>query len=83
MNPKTTRENRLKVIQIFYRNAVKKELLLLMKTWSQKMDVTLPTWQIRRMRTMWGSCNSQANRILINTELAKKTNGMFRIHCGT
>lgn len=72
VNPRTTRENRIKVIQSFYREAVRDALPKLIKKWSEKIGLEIPSWNVRRMRTMWGSCNSQKRRILINSELAKK-----------
>ena len=72
INPNTTRDNRQKVVQKFYRDAVNKELPALMQKWSKRLGLTLPTWHVRRMRTIWGSCNREAERILINSELAKK-----------
>lgn len=72
VKPGTTRENRQKVVQKFYRNAVRDALPALMQEWSEKMALTLPSWQVRRMRTIWGSCNREKQRVLINSELAKK-----------
>lgn len=40
------------------------------------MDVTVADWQIRKMKTKWGSCNIEKRLITINLELAKKY-----LHC--
>nr|WP_275663979.1 SprT family zinc-dependent metalloprotease [Ignatzschineria cameli] len=72
ISPNTSRDNRFKVLQDFYREAVKRECGRLIDKWVEKMGVPMPTWQVRKMRTMWGSCNIEARRILLNLELAKK-----------
>jgi predicted metal-dependent hydrolase len=36
------------------------------------IGVPVPTWGIKKMKTKWGTCNSQAQRIWINLELIKK-----------
>ena len=41
-------------------------------TMSARIGVTLANWRIRRMKTRWGTCNREAGRIWLNSELAKK-----------
>lgn len=36
------------------------------------IGVPVPTWGINKMKTKWGACNSQAQRIWINLELITK-----------
>jgi hypothetical protein len=40
--------------------------------WEPKMSVAVTRWTIRRMKTKWGSCNSESGHIWFNVELAKK-----------
>ena len=40
--------------------------------WQEKMGVYASELRIRKMRTRWGSCNTQKKRIWLNLELAKK-----------
>ena len=40
------------------------------------MEVTVEDWQVKQMKTKWGSCNIEAKRIWLNLELAKKP-----VHC--
>ena len=35
--------------------------------------MTVRAWGIKKMKTRWGTCNTDAGRILINWELAKKS----------
>ncbi|MBJ6923154.1 M48 metallopeptidase family protein, partial [Vibrio cholerae] len=37
-----------------------------------KIGVKAADWGIKKMKTKWGSCNTQAKRIWLNLELAKK-----------
>lgn len=39
--------------------------------WQQKMAVKVTFWNIRRMKTKWGSCNVTRARVWLNTNLAK------------
>lgn len=36
------------------------------------MGVTVSAWGIKRMKTKWGTCNIETQRIWLNLELAKK-----------
>ena len=40
--------------------------------WERKTGVTVNEIRIKRMKTLWGSCNIEAKRIWLNLELAKK-----------
>jgi len=43
----------------------------LVDRWETKLDVTVPKWTIRRMKTKWGSCNRETHHLWFNVELAK------------
>ena len=42
------------------------------KKWSTKLELYNFEWSIRKMKTKWGSCNTESRRLLFNLELAKK-----------
>lgn len=44
----------------------------IVEKWAEVIGVPVPTWGIKKMKTKWGTCNSQARRIWINLELIKK-----------
>jgi hypothetical protein len=44
-----------------------------MEKWQLILGVEVLEWRIKRMRTRWGSCNIQAQRVWLNLELAKKS----------
>lgn len=68
----TTVENRLKLLNQFYRSEMQNELSKLLAYWQSKLGVEANDIGIKKMKTKWGSCNIQAGRIWINLELAKK-----------
>ena len=69
-------DQREKVMTEWYREKLKKNIVPLIKKWKEKIDVDLNDWQIKKMRTKWGTCNIEARRIWFNLELAKKP-----LHC--
>ena len=70
--PDTSGEERRAVLERWYREQVKARVPALLDTWQETLDVTVTGWGVRTMKTKWGSCNVDARRILLNTELAKK-----------
>ena len=43
-----------------------------LKCGEAKVGVTVRELRIKRMKTLWGSCNAEAGRVWLNLELAKK-----------
>lgn len=68
----TSIRNRKFAVQEWYRNELKKVLLKMLPKWESKIGVKTNATNIKRMRTKWGSCNTQTKSILLNLELAKK-----------
>ncbi len=56
----------------WYRVQLRQAVPPVLEKWEQKLDVTVPKWSIRRMKTKWGSCNRETGHIWFNVELAKK-----------
>lgn len=63
---------KLKVLENFYRQQLKKAIPPLIAKWEKKMGVKVAGFTIRKMKTKWGSCSPNARTIRINIELAKK-----------
>ncbi|WP_394173485.1 M48 family metallopeptidase [Thalassotalea litorea] len=68
----TSTENKLKLLNRFYREEMQTSLEKLLPKWQKKLGVESNALNIKKMKTKWGSCNIQAKRIWINLELAKK-----------
>ncbi|WP_270804319.1 M48 family metallopeptidase, partial [Aeromonas sp. QDB02] len=64
--------NRYLVLNSYYRDALKARIAELLPVWEDKIGVKAADWGIKKMKTKWGSCNTQAKRIWLNLELAKK-----------
>lgn len=56
----------------WYRDQLHRVIPELVAKWEAALDVTVPKWTIRRMKTKWGSCNRETRHIWFNVELAKK-----------
>lgn len=72
VNPAVTIEQKMLVLTTYYRNVLKKRISDLLPVWENKIGVTISAWGVKKMKTKWGSCNTQAKRIWLNLELAKK-----------
>jgi predicted metal-dependent hydrolase len=71
----TDRGEREKVLNDWYRQHVKEQIPVLVRKWEPVMGVSVADWGVKRMKTRWGSCNIQARRIWLNSELAKSLPG--------
>lgn len=67
-----TLEQKGKTLDEFYKQEIKAQVSVLLPLWESTMGVQSKEWRIRKMKTRWGSCNTQAKRIWLNLELAKK-----------
>jgi predicted metal-dependent hydrolase len=56
----------------WYRRELKNQIPDLMAFYQEKMGVRANSWQIKNMRTKWGTCNITDRRIWLNLQLAKK-----------
>jgi hypothetical protein len=66
-------EDRAKVLRRWYREELKELVPPLVEKWQGILGVTATGgWGIKRMKTKWGTCNTDARRIWLNLELAKK-----------
>ncbi|MBY6212362.1 M48 family metallopeptidase [Microbulbifer agarilyticus] len=72
VNPGTSQEGRLQVLDTWYRAELKSAIGELIPYWLDKIGLGECEWRIKRMKTMWGSCNATARRIWLNLELAQK-----------
>jgi predicted metal-dependent hydrolase len=73
VRPGTTREARAAVLDRWYRARLRGHAAKLIAKWQAIMGVHATAWGIRKMRTRWGTCQTESRRILINLELAKKS----------
>lgn len=68
----TSRNAREELQQRWYRDHLREELNRRLPVLAEAIGVPVPTYQIRKMRTRWGTCNKSEINIQINTVLAMK-----------
>lgn len=68
----TSTTKRGKILQGWYRQQLRALIPQYIEKLEKKMNVKVAEIGIRIMKTKWGTCNPKANRIWLNTELAKK-----------
>jgi predicted metal-dependent hydrolase len=64
-----------RALQAWYRERLKERIPPLLAKWQPILGVKAAEWGIKRMKTHWGTCNTEARRIWLNLELAKKAPG--------
>ena len=72
VRPGSDRAKRQAVMQRWYRQHLRAQLPPLLEKWEPKLGVSVNEVRIKRMKTLWGSCNIKAKRIWLNLELVKK-----------
>ena len=72
VRPGTDRDMREAVLYRWYRRELRDQLPALLAKWEPRVGVTVADVRIRKMKTLWGSCNIEAGRIWLNLELIKK-----------
>ncbi|NLM37122.1 MAG: M48 family metallopeptidase [Firmicutes bacterium] len=73
VRPGSTREERQKVLHAWYRRQLKAAIPVYLDKWEKEIGVSVREWNVRQMKTKWGSCNIQARRLWFSLELAKKS----------
>lgn len=72
VRPNSSKVKKQEVLTEWYRIQLKEQIQPIIEKWEKKLDLIVNDWQIKQMKTKWGSCNIEKKKILINLELAKK-----------
>jgi predicted metal-dependent hydrolase len=56
-------EQRERVLQRWYRRKLKELIPPLLEKWQRALNVHVNEWAVKKMKTKWGACNSEAGRI--------------------
>ena len=72
VRPGADRDGRRAVVENWYRQQVQAAVPPLLERWEPRLGVKLERYQVRRMRTRWGSCTPAKRTIRLNTELATR-----------
>lgn len=70
--PDTTEKKKNELFTEWYRTNLKEKAEPLILKWIEKTGITINDWNIKKMKTKWGTCNIEEKRIWLNLELAKK-----------
>ena len=73
---KATEARRAEVLKEWYRTEFKAILPSLVTKWEAILGVKANKWDVKQMKTLWGSCNHRTRNIIFNLELIKKP-----LHC--
>jgi predicted metal-dependent hydrolase len=65
-------EQRQSILNEWYRKQLKNQMPALIAKWEKIVGVNISDWGIKQMKTKWGTCNIEKQRIWVNLELAKK-----------
>lgn len=68
----STTEKRAEIMREWYRAELKETLKSLVQKWEELLQVKARHWEVKQMKTLWGSCNHKTQRIIFNLELIKK-----------
>ncbi len=70
--PNLSETARRRALREWSRAQLKAHLAPLVQRWSERLGVTVTSWQVKQMKTKWGTCNERAGRVWFNLELSKK-----------
>lgn len=73
VRPGSDTAKREQIMTDWYRTNLKTMIPPLIEKWESEMGVQVADWGVKLMKTKWGSCNIEAQRIWINLELIKKS----------
>lgn len=72
IRPETDTAKRKEILEEWYRTQLKEMVPKYIAKWELNMGVEVNDFGIKKMKTKWGTCNIEAQRIWLNLELAKK-----------
>ena len=72
VRPGSDAGKRVEVIHDWHKSLLHEVVPALIEKWRRKLKVKATGYFLQKMKTKWGSCNSRAGHIRLNTELAKK-----------
>lgn len=65
-------DKRAEIMREWYRAELKDTLKPMVEKWEELLHVKAKCWEVKQMKTLWGSCNHKTQRIIFNLELIKK-----------
>jgi len=72
VRPGSDVQKRAEMLHEWHKSLLHEVVPALIQKWEPKLKVKVAGYFLQRMKTKWGSCNHNAGRIRLNTELVKK-----------
>lgn len=72
VRPGSDQAKRAEVMNEWHRRLLHESVPPIIEKWERTLGVKVAGYYLQRMKTKWGSCNSRAGNIRLNTELVKK-----------
>lgn len=72
VRPGTGVAKRAALLDGWYRSRLNERVAPLVAEWQRRMGVSAAEVRVRRMKTLWGSCNTRDRRIWLNVELIRR-----------
>jgi predicted metal-dependent hydrolase len=72
LRPGSTKAKREALLDDWYRQRLKQRISEFIQKYEPQMGVTVSEFNVKKMKTRWGSCNPRARRIWLSLELAHK-----------
>ncbi|CAN5526215.1 SprT family zinc-dependent metalloprotease [soil metagenome] len=72
VRPGTDTLKRQAIVDAWYRDLIRQAVSALIAKWEPQLGVSVTRFFVQHMKTRWGSCNTVAGSIRLNTDLAKK-----------
>jgi predicted metal-dependent hydrolase len=72
VRPGANEPKRQAMIEAWYRQQLKEAIASLIDQWEPRLNVSVQHFQVRKMKTRWGTCSPNFQTIRLNLELAKK-----------
>lgn len=67
-----TKDSKKRLMESWYRKQLTDKLNVLIPQWEETTGLQISSWQIKKMKTRWGSCSINKKSINFNLELAKR-----------
>lgn len=71
VKPGISVEQRASLLRAWYRFQLKKELQPIVERWATRLEESDFEWQVKQMKTEWGSCVPSKRTLIFNLELAR------------
>lgn len=72
IRPGSSKEKREAALNAWYREQLKQRIPEFIRKYEPQMGVQVKEFNVKKMKTRWGSCNPRAQRIWLSLELAQK-----------